>query len=502
MQGNFAWNDRARALGGVAKVGVVVTAFTGCHPRTHVVHGADACVLPCARDASGSFDGAPDAPVDGLIPDAAIADAAMTDAALADAAVTDAALADAAVTDAAPGDAAQADAAADGGMPGSGHVLYPEGLLHSPITSDIAAHLASIAAAPAQARVFAKVGDSMTATTDFLTCFASGPYDLGAHGELSTTLAYYLAGNAGGTSPYARTSEAALGGWTTADVLAGAPSPLDQELAAITPRVAVTQLGTNDLRYGRTVDDFGSDLWTIVDRELGQGAIPILSTIPAIHGDPESNTHVPLFNRVIRAIAQGRGVPLVDFHLALAALPNDGIGSDGIHPVASPAGACILTAAGLAYGYNVRNLITLEALDRTRRALAGEALDADAPRRQGAGSHADPFLGSLPLTDLADTRGGESTFATYPACGLTATGREIVYRLDLSAQTAIDAVVADRGTVDVDVAILTGALDPAACVASGDHGASATVGPGPVYVIVDSHTAAAEGEFILVVEPQ
>ena len=474
MQAKPGRSERTRAIGRLASAGIVVTAFAACRSRSHAVHGGDACVSSCTQDASGSAAGASDAPVaDGRV-----------------------------AVDSAPADAAQADAAADGGTPGSGHVLYPEGLLHSPITSDIAAHLAAIAASPAQARVFAKVGDSMTATTDFLTCFATGPYDLGAHGELASTLAYYLAGNASGTSPYARTSEAALGGWTTADVLAGATSPLDQELAAITPRVAVTQLGTNDLRYGRTVDDFGNDLWTIVDRECSQGAIPILSTIPAIHGDPESNAHVPLFNRVIRAIAQGRGVPLVDFHLALSALPNDGIGPDGIHPVASPDGACVLTAAGLAYGYNVRNLVTLEALDRTRRALGGEALDANAPRRQGAGTHADPFLGSLPLSDLADTRTGESTFDTYPACGLTATGREIVYRFDLSAQTAIDAVVVDRGAVDVDVAILAGTLDPAVCVASGDHGASATVGPGPVFVTVDSRTAATEGEFVLVVAPQ
>jgi len=295
-------------------------------------------------------------------------------------------------------------------------------------------------------------------------------------------------------------STAATGGWTTSDVLAGAPAPLDGELAAIHPRYGAVLLGTNDVRTGRTVDAFGTDLWNIVDDMLATGTIPIVSTLPAMHGDPESNAHIPLFNRVIRAIAQGRSVPLVDFGLSLSSLANEGIGADGIHPTVSPDGACALTSSGLAYGYNVRNLLTLEALDRTHRARSGQAMDATATRRVGSGTHADPFRGPLPLVDLADTRAGESLFSAYPACGLTASGHEIVYRLDLGAATAIDAVVVDRGGVDVDVAILAGSLDVGTCVATGDHGASATVGPGPVFIVVDSRAPTSEGEFLLVVQ--
>jgi lysophospholipase L1-like esterase len=379
-------------------------------------------------------------------------------------------------------------------------VLYPEGQLHSPITADIAAALARIAAqVPAAEDVLGKVGDSMTATTSFLACFDGPGVDLGDHAALAATLAYFHAGNAAGATPYSRVSLAATGGWTTADVLAGAPSPLDREITAIAPRYGVTQLGTNDARFGRTLDAFGADLWAILDRELASGAIPILSTLPALHGDP-SNARIPLFNRVIRAIAQGHSLPLVDLHLALSGLPNEGIGADGIHPTVAPQGACALTTGGLGYGYNQRNLITLEALDRARRARGGEPLDAGAPRRAGSGTHADPFRGQLPLIDMADTRRGESMFAGYPSCGLTASGHEIVYRLDLPAATAIDAFVVDRDAVDVDVAILGGALATSACVAAGDHSASATVGPGPVFVVVDSQLATTEGEFVIVVQ--
>ena len=259
-------------------------------------------------------------------------------------------------------------------------------------------------------------------------------------------------------------------------------------------------LGTNDVRYGRPLDASGADLWAIVDELRARGVIPILSTVPAMADDPAGNARIVQWNRVIRAIAQGRALPLVDLHLALSALPGEGLDADGIHPSSAPEGDCALTASGLAYGYDLRNLLTLEALDRARRARAGAVLDASAPRRAGTGSHADPFRGELPLADLADTRTGESGFASYPGCGLTATGREIVYRLDLTATVALAAFVIDRHPAVAEVAILDGTLAPDRCVAAGDRSASATVGPGPVFVVVDSRSPASEGEFVVVAQ--
>jgi peptidoglycan/LPS O-acetylase OafA/YrhL len=391
--------------------------------------------------------------------------------------------------------------ASDGAQPRLGRVVYAEGPLLSPIPPDLAADLATIATqAPAAEQVFGKIGDSITATTSFLSCFDGPGVDLGAHAALAGTLAYFQAGNADGMTPYGRISLAAGGGWTAADVLAGTPAALDRELTAIAPRYGLVLLGTNDVRDGRTVEAFGIDLWSAVDRLRARGAIPILSTLPALHDDPANNARIPRFNHVIRAIAQGRSLPLIDLHRALAALSSEGIGADGIHPTVAPEGACALTSTGLRYGYNLRNLLSLEALDRARRARNGEPLDASAPRRAGAGSHADPFRAELPLADMADTRTGEPGFASSPGCGLTASGRAIVYRLDLPAQLAIDAFVIVRAPVDVDVAILASTLAASSCVAAGDRGASATVGPGPVFIVVASRSPATEGELVVVVQ--
>jgi len=388
--------------------------------------------------------------------------------------------------DAAPGD-------------GPGRVIYAEGQLLSPITADVAAELARVAAqAPAAEHVFGKIGDSLTATPSFLGCFDGSQVELGDDAGLARARAYFQAGNAGDATPYGRTSLAAAAGWTTADVLAGTPSPLDQEVTAIMPRYGVVLLGTNDVRFSRPLDGFGVDLWTVVDRLRARGVIPLLSTLPAIHGDPASNARIPRFNRVIRAIAQGRSLPLIDLHLALSELPDEGIVADGIHLTVAPQGACALTPDGLRYGYNLRNLLSLEALDRARHARCGEALDASAPRRAGTGSHADPLRGELPLVDLADTRTGEAD--ADADCGLAPSGHAIVYRLDLAAATAIDAFVIERAPVDVDVAILAGGLDAGRCVAAGARGASATVGPGPVFILTLGRSPATDGELVLVVQ--
>jgi len=479
-----------------------------------VTGGSLVAILLCGACASArtitDVDASADDDGDAGEPDAADVDAADVDAADVDGATIDAPMIDAAI-DARPIDAPMIDAAIDAPPvpddagtpppPPPGRVVYREGALQSPITSDLAAGLARIVGqASSVEAVFAKIGDSMTEAASFATCF-DGAYDLGAHSELADSRAFYAAGDAAGGSPFSRASLAAKGGWTTQDVLAGGTSPLAQELDALSPRTGLVLLGTNDARYGRSLAAYTRDLWTIVDAMRAHGTIPVLSTLPAMHGDPDGNARALLYNRAIRALAQGRAIPLIDLHLGLDALDNDGIGSDGLHPTVAPNGACVLTSAGLRYGYNVRNWLSLTALDRVRRACHGDVIDNAAPRRAGKGTHAEPFRGSLPITDMIDTRAGELGLDDY-ACGVSASGHEIVYRVDLSAATTLDVYAITQAPVDVPIAILDGALDAARCIAGGTTQVSASVGPGAVYVVLDSRTVTTEGEAVLVIQPR
>ena len=389
--------------------------------------------------------------------------------------------------DASIGDAAPAESVV---------VLYLEGTRHSPITSELVARLQSIAAtAPQNGQVFAKVGDSITAASDFLYCFDGGNVDLGANGNLASTISYFMAGNAAGSSPFDRVSLAARNGTTAADALAGDPCRAESEIDAIDPRFAVVMFGTNEARFGWSIDTYGTQLWNLVDLAIARGVVPILSTIPVNTGDAAANARVPTYNRVVRAIAQGRGVPLVDLHRELAPMSNQGISSDGVHPTVAPGGACLLTSSGLQYGYNVRNLITIEALARARAALGGVALDASAATRSGTGRASDPFVGALPVIDLGDTRVGESVIANH-GCGSAGLGREVVYRLQLAGSQTLDAYVVDRAGVDVDIYMKSGSN----CLASGDGSVSATLGPGTIDIVIDARDSSVDGEYLLVVQ--
>lgn len=383
------------------------------------------------------------------------------------------------VVDAAPG-------TPDAAIEPTGRVLYPEGTRHSPITASMAMRLQAITSAGAHDNVLAKVGDSITVDAAFLACLDGGTVDFAGRSDLAATASYYTG--------FSRISYAAKGGTTAQDALTGTPCPLEKEINAIEPRVAVVMFGSNEVRTDWTVDAFGAELWRLIDATIGRGVIPIMSTIPANTGYPAADARIPTFNRVIRAIAQGRSIPLVDFHRELDPLPNHGISSDGLHPTVSPSGGCVLSSAGLQYGYNVRNLITLEALARTHAALIGTASDSHADIRGGTGMESDPFTAPFPLVDLGDTRVGEDH--VDHGCG-SAIGRQVAYRVTLPSAMAIDAYVIDPANTDVDIRIVV----DGDCVATGDALASASVPAGAVDILVNAKSDTSEGEFLLVVEP-
>ncbi len=368
------------------------------------------------------------------------------------------------------------DDASDDGGPPLGTIIYPEGEPHSPLPLALVAHLQQIAGADVTP-LFAKVGDSITASPSFFFCFDGAP-DLGAYGGLAATLARYRDARipSTATSPFGRTSVAAVGGTTAADVIAGSPSPLDRELEATTARIALVMFGTNEIRTGGAYAPALASLWTVVDTLIARGVIPVLSTIPPLNDYPEADARIPTFNRLVRAIAQGRGIPLVDFHAQLLALPARGLSADDLHPSVSPDGACALTAAGLQYGYNVRNLLELEALSRVDAAVAGTASSPSASFMPGTGTSTDPFHAPLPLSALGTTTGGDDS-----PCG---TGHARVYELTVPTAT-LDAIVIGRAPASVHI------LD-----ASGCHASPFAVTAGTVRVVVTSST---DGEFLLAV---
>jgi lysophospholipase L1-like esterase len=122
-------------------------------------------------------------------------------------------------------------------------------------------------------------------------------------------------------------------------------------------------LGTNDVP---DVDNISPKVYErqmrqIIEACINAGVIPLVSTIPAFHRPTADR--VTVFNDILVKLTDEYDIPLWDYHAAMLGLPNDGLSSDGVHPSVAPNGAGSFTPDSLQYGFNVRNLTALQALD-------------------------------------------------------------------------------------------------------------------------------------------
>jgi len=395
-----------------------------------------------------------------------------------------------------------------------GPVLYPPGVVHSPIPADLAERLRDLAAVDLalQDDVFMKVGASSFAQSAFVRCFA-GSYDLAGHAHLEPTRAFFAQGDAGGTDPFSRSSLAALSGKNAGWAISGDPSPMESEYLAITPRLAFVMYGANDMGAAATYEAalflFGERMWTLVDELIAWGVTPILLTISRRLDSASADRWVATYNGVIRGLAQGRGVPLIDIHHAFADLPDFGVASDGLHASTYSGGACVLTAQGLRFGHNMRNLRVLEALARVEAVLVDHvpALDADAPRLTGDGSPERPFeIPLLPFSDMRSTaRSPHSHLDVYTGCGASQdeSGPEWLYRVDVASRVRIRATVHDLDATDVDLHLLGATPTSASCLQRDHQFVEATLDPGTYHFALDTFVSSGgevrSGEYLFTV---
>lgn len=224
-----------------------------------------------------------------------------------------------------------------------------------------------------RADVFAKVGDSITASGDFLRPIADGGLILGTYGYLQPVVEYFSQATARDHNSFGSTSVAARAAWTTSDVLnpslaapglcqVGVETPLECEYRLIQPAVALIMFGTNDVHL-LDLNAYEANLRRIVEISMDRGVIPVLSTIPE---QPARVGLVAPLNAMIQRVASAYRVPLWHYYEATRNLPNYGISVDNIHPSVNPlapGSAAVFTPDNLGYGYNVRNLTALQVLD-------------------------------------------------------------------------------------------------------------------------------------------
>lgn len=411
----------------------------------------------------------------------------------------------------------------DTGPDGSteGQERYSSDRTLSPLTARTVAAMEAIVARAddLQDDVFSKIGASATVSSSFLRCFAGDDVMLGEATHLQDTLEYFGAGDAAGGDPYSRDSLCATVGWSAVTAIRGDPSPLDQEIAATRPRFAIVMYGTNDINLG-SITRYADSILDLTDTLVDQGVIPILTSIMARGDSLDADANVPRYNLVVRAIAQARQVPFIDYHREMERLPDRGLSGDDIHPSVHRDGGrargCWLTDEGLDHGYNMRNLLTLETLDRVRAAVLEGATPPDVPgppNAEGDGSKATPFvIDALPFTHVGNTLFSmHRDIDAYPGCMATQNegGPELVYELVLTEETNVRVGVFDRGDVDVDVHLLDAPMsggaprDGATCLARDHTDVTERLPAGTYYIVVDSFVSSAgaerAGEYLLTV---
>lgn len=255
-----------------------------------------------------------------------------------------------------------------GGGPTTGYSL-------APYLSGVSARAREIYLAGQQmgnrVNVFSKVGDSLTDEYWFLYPIGEGRTLYGSYSNLESVVSFYLSGTARTGNSFNNESVAAAGGWDSFDPLDPANvigydfctglSPLECELRTVKPAVVIIMIGSNDGEWNVDNGSYGANLRRMVQLSIDLGVVPVLGTVPwnTYRGHPTT------FNEVIKAVAVEYDIPLIDYYTALERLPNHGVRDDNVHNSYPPDGnSANFTSEALGlYGYNVRNLLTVQMLD-------------------------------------------------------------------------------------------------------------------------------------------
>lgn len=224
-------------------------------------------------------------------------------------------------------------------------------------------------------QAFSKIGDCMTASVEyFLGPFGEDAYDLGEdYAELESVIEYFdvpVRDEGFDANSFDNPGLATASGFNTASVLDSIwadptwcdanENPLDCEYRQTQPIFSLIMFGTNDVMFFEA-DLFDFYMRSIILETIENGTVPVLYTIPT---RPEFPEKTYLFNQVIIKLAEDYDLPLVNLWVAIQDLPNDGVDpAEPIHLSIPPDEQTGDLTTNLDYGYTVRNLVTLQALD-------------------------------------------------------------------------------------------------------------------------------------------
>lgn len=219
--------------------------------------------------------------------------------------------------------------------------------------------------------VITKVGDSLSASEQYLTPMSRDDNLLGPYDYLQDALDFYGPSMASDsiTARIGLTTYAIFDPfWADKARCQSDESPLTCEYRIKKPSVAFIMFGPNDVRH-MTNDDYHVQMQTLIEDTLAAGIIPVVSTFSA-HPDEQFFWQSINFNLELVALSDEYHFPLINLWAAARILPDYGLDDDRIH--LKPSGFMNLkydTGHEAYYGISLHNLLCLRTLDEIRLKL-------------------------------------------------------------------------------------------------------------------------------------
>ena len=203
---------------------------------------------------------------------------------------------------------------------------------------------------------FSKLGDSVIANGDFLTRFDQpNTFVLGPYEELRPVITHFQ----GSWDRFGVGMRIGLHAWGVFDPMWAnkdwcEPNEviIECEFRLNNPAVVLIHLGTND-----TSDSYPLFMRRVIEHSLEEGVIPIIMT-KADRFEGEDNRN----NLTMRELAGEYRVPLLDYDLIAATLPDRGLKEDGVH-MNGPLQHDYNLEETLQKGHTVHNLVVLFMLE-------------------------------------------------------------------------------------------------------------------------------------------
>ena len=136
------------------------------------------------------------------------------------------------------------------------------------------------------------------------------------------------------------------------------------EINLTRPSVGFVLFGTQDMRV-LSPENFRIHLSQITEAMMFNGVIPVLSTFHST--ESYYPDEAAIFNNIVVDVAQHYEVPLINLWKATQPLPTNGVNlADPVHLTQGVDNYYNFAGEETQYGVNMRNLLSLQALDELR----------------------------------------------------------------------------------------------------------------------------------------